>query len=204
MNGGTRSNDPLDGKTDMRSQALDIARRLFVEEGYASFSMRRVARELGIRQGHLQHYFATRDDLLTEMLEQALHSYTDEYQKVLDDLSGDAEQQLDRAIKFLVGDISNNQVSKFFFELWPMTAHYREVLLMLRDIYRKNWEGFSLFVENYKEGMEKDRARSLALMILALIDGLIIYAHSTVPTKRELDRAKADAYSTIWAILRAA
>lgn len=204
MNRGTRSDDPLDGKVDMRSQALDIARRLFVEEGYASFSMRRVARELGIRQGHLQHYFATRDDLLTEMLEQALHSYTDEYQKVLDDLSGDAEQQLDRAIKFLVGDISNNQVSKFFFELWPMTAHYQEVLLMLRDIYKKNWEAFSLFVENYKEGMKKDHARSLALMILALIDGLIIYAHSNVPTKRELDRAKVDAYSTIWAIIRAA
>ena len=191
-----------EGRADMRHQALETARRLFVEEGYAEFSMRKVARELGIRQGHLQHYFATRDDLLTEMLEQALHSYIDEYEKFRDDVRGDAEQQLDFVIKFLLGDISNSQVSKFFLELWPMTAHYQEVLLMLRDIYRRNWEGFSTFVESYRPDLDGDTARAIALQILALVDGLIIYCHSTIPTKRELERVKARAHASIWLILK--
>ena len=192
------------GKPDMRLEALDTARRLFIEEGYAEFSMRKVARELGIRQGHLQHYFPTRDDLLTEMLEQALHTYIDEYEKFRQDLSGDPEQQLDRAVKFLLNDISNHKVSKFFLELWPMTSHFREVLLMLRDIYKKNWDGFSVFVENFRNDLREEEVRSLTLVVLALVDGLIIYCHSMVPNKRELERASAAAYSAIWTVLRSA
>jgi AcrR family transcriptional regulator len=191
-----------EGRADMRQQALKTARRLFVEEGYAEFSMRKVARELGIRQGHLQHYFATRDDLLTEMLEEALHSYIDEYEKFRDDVRGNAEQQLDLVIKFLLGDINNSQVSKFFLELWPMTAHYQEVLLMLRDIYRRNWEGFSTFVENFRSDLDVETVRAISLQVLALVDGLIIYCHSAVPTKRELERVRARAYSSIWLLLR--
>lgn len=197
-----RGDDKPEGRPDMRQKALTTARQLFVDEGYAEFSMRKVARELGIRQGHLQHYFATRDDLLTEMLEEALHSYIDEYEKFRDDVRGDAEQQLDLVIKFLLGDVNNAQVSKFFLELWPMTAHYQEVLLMLRDIYRRNWEGFSSFVESYRSDLDVETVRGIALQILALVDGLIIYCHSMVPSKRELERARSRAYSSIWLLIR--
>lgn len=202
MASGVGAGEKAESRGDMRQQALETARRLFIEEGYAEFSMRKVARELGIRQGHLQHYFATRDDLLTEMLEQALHAYMDEYEKFRDDVRGNAEQKLDLVVKFLLDDISNSQVSKFFFELWPMTAHYQEVLLMLRDIYRRNWEGFSTFVENYRPDLNSETARAMSLQVLALVDGLIIFCHSTIPSKRELERVRARAYASIWLILK--
>lgn len=58
-----------------KTQILDMTERLMLEEGYASISTRRVAKELGITGAAIHHYFPTTDDLFIE-----LHNRTTEQQ----------------------------------------------------------------------------------------------------------------------------
>jgi AcrR family transcriptional regulator len=49
-----------------REAAVDAALRLIDEQGYESFSLEKLAREMSVRSPSLYHHFANRSDLLTE------------------------------------------------------------------------------------------------------------------------------------------
>ncbi len=51
-----------------REQILDAAGELFSTRGYSTTSTREVAEAVGVRQASLYHHFATKDDLLAELL----------------------------------------------------------------------------------------------------------------------------------------
>lgn len=51
-----------------REEILDAAAELFTTQGYATTSTRAIADAVGIRQSSLYHHFATKDDILEELL----------------------------------------------------------------------------------------------------------------------------------------
>jgi AcrR family transcriptional regulator len=51
-----------------REEILDAAAELFTTQGYATTSTRAIAEAVGVRQSSLYHHFATKDDILEEVL----------------------------------------------------------------------------------------------------------------------------------------
>ncbi|WP_394250937.1 TetR/AcrR family transcriptional regulator [Arthrobacter pityocampae] len=51
-----------------REEILDAAAELFTTQGYATTSTRAIADAVGVRQSSLYHHFATKDDILEELL----------------------------------------------------------------------------------------------------------------------------------------
>lgn len=188
-------------RSNNRVLALDAARRLFIEEGYAAFSMRKVARAIGISPGHLQHFFPTREDLVNAMLEETAAHYIEVYETVLGEAQGDPVKRFDNVVRFLLDDITNREVMNFFFELWPMTAHNETASAMLRHIYRQNCVGFSEVIRDMMPDCDAEAVEDMALQILALIDGLILYCHSAAPDEATLARVKRRAFHTIGQIV---
>jgi AcrR family transcriptional regulator len=184
-------------KANNRDLAMEAARRLFIDEGYAAFSMRKVARAIGISQGHLQHFFPTREDLVNAMLEQTAAHYIKVYETVLVGSEASGVTRFESVIEFLVQDITNREITNFFFELWPMTAHNETASVMLRGIYRRNCEGFAQVVKEVRPDLAPDDVQDISLQILALIDGLILYNHSVAPDPAALARVQRRAIGTI-------
>src|SRR3546814_19117945 len=54
--------------SDMRSQLLDTAARLFAERGYKAVSMRDIAKLVGVTQATLYYHFRDKADLLEATL----------------------------------------------------------------------------------------------------------------------------------------
>lgn len=52
-----------------RNQLLDVARRLFAEQGMARTSIKDIAVSAGVAQGLIYHYFRSKDDLLWAIIE---------------------------------------------------------------------------------------------------------------------------------------
>ncbi|QES52698.1 TetR family transcriptional regulator [Streptomyces venezuelae] len=52
-----------------REELLDAAAELFTHNGYAATTTRAVARQAGLRQATMYHYFAGKEELLAELLE---------------------------------------------------------------------------------------------------------------------------------------
>jgi AcrR family transcriptional regulator len=56
-------------KGALRQEAiLAAARRVLVDDGYDRFVLREIAARVGVTLGHLQYYWATRDDLLEAVI----------------------------------------------------------------------------------------------------------------------------------------
>ena len=65
---------PYDGREEheLRRQILDAAHDLLIKRGYDRFSLREVARVLGKSSGSPYHHFATKQELIWTMTEEAL------------------------------------------------------------------------------------------------------------------------------------
>lgn len=66
--GRPRLKAPTRPGASAREEILDAAAELFTTRGFATTSTRAIADAVGIRQASLYHHFATKDDLLAEML----------------------------------------------------------------------------------------------------------------------------------------
>ncbi|MGW1810244.1 TetR/AcrR family transcriptional regulator [Streptomyces sp. NPDC002078] len=66
--GRPRHTPPSDPGTSAREQILDAAGALFVDHGITSTSTRMIAERVGIRQASLYYHFATKEEILAELL----------------------------------------------------------------------------------------------------------------------------------------
>lgn len=67
-----------------RKLILDTTERLMAEEGYASVSTRRVAKEAGVNAALVHYYFATTDDLFVALHRRMMDATVEELKAVLD------------------------------------------------------------------------------------------------------------------------
>ena len=81
---------PKAARSGTRDQILAIARRLFVEQGYAETSIVDLARELGTTTAALYYHFPSKADILAELLAGPLEAFS----RVADRAAGLAPQDL--------------------------------------------------------------------------------------------------------------
>ncbi|MGX9293705.1 TetR/AcrR family transcriptional regulator [Tsukamurella paurometabola] len=67
--GRPRVNDPRRPGATAVDEILDAAAELFTQRGYAATSTRQIAEAVGMRQASLYHYFPTKGEILTALLE---------------------------------------------------------------------------------------------------------------------------------------
>src|SRR5205823_13683872 len=85
---------------ERREQILDVALRVFSENGFAGASIRDIAREAGITEGLIYHYFQSKDELLqTCWKERSWHAHL--------------ERILSRSEGVPVGDVLREVVTDF-------------------------------------------------------------------------------------------
>lgn len=65
-----------------RAQILDAAAALFTEHGFAATSTRMIADRVGIRQASLYYHFATKDELLVELLSTSVRPSLDVVERI--------------------------------------------------------------------------------------------------------------------------
>lgn len=66
--GRPRHSAPLRDGISGREQILDAAAQMFSEQGYSAASTRRIAEAVGVKQASLYYHFASKQDILAELL----------------------------------------------------------------------------------------------------------------------------------------
>ena len=125
-----------------RDRILDEAAALFLRLGYEGTSLRQLADTVGMKAGSLYYHFASKDDLLTEILRRGID--------VMQTAFGEAEastgsaRPVDRIEAHVRAHLSA------LFENGPYTAAHvmtfrtapesvREIVVPLRDAYEARW-----------------------------------------------------------------
>ena len=74
---GTQLSPTPSASDETRKQILNAAAHLLRDQGYASTTTRQIADATGIKAGSIYYHFASKDDLLLEVLETGIRMVTD-------------------------------------------------------------------------------------------------------------------------------
>lgn len=155
---------------------LDAAQDVFVAEGAGAFSARRVARAAGLSLGSVQHVFPTSDALLGAMLEHVNDSYEAAYQAMALRLPADAGRRLAAVVDFLLADICDPDMRRFWLGFWALSCHNPQAQAMLERAYRHHLANMASFIAAARPDLKAVHCRALAREAVALIEGTMLLA----------------------------
>ncbi len=158
---------------DAAQLILDTAARLFREQGYASISLRDIAAETGMKAASLYHHFASKDEIVGEVLRIGVERVSEEVRRSVMALPPDADAllllrtaihaHLHALLK--LQDYTSANVRIF----GQVPAHVREAHLGVRDGYERYWTSL---LKRCAAAGQLDPARNLHLVRLFLLPGL--------------------------------
>ncbi|MFD3803125.1 TetR/AcrR family transcriptional regulator [Streptomyces sp. NPDC058611] len=159
-----------------RAALLDAAERTLVGGGHGALSLRAVAEAAGVRLGHLQYYFPTRDGLLDAVLDRLLSRSLERLADVAPGLGGGGEQAaepvpLQRVIALLLAEQNDPDLVRVFVELWALAARDEAVAAAVRTFYGRYADLVAEQVRLHLPGLPEQERRARAEAFIALLEG---------------------------------
>jgi AcrR family transcriptional regulator len=180
-----------------RAELVEAARQVVLERGMASTRVADIAKATNVSGGLIHYHFATKDDLMAEMLRVT----SDSERKALEEIAsgpGNAVERLDRVIRQYVPRTRTDQSWILWIESWA--AGLRAPVL--RDILNEleaAWIGAleRVIQDGVASGeFECEDPGAAAERLDALLDGLIVRCTlhpEAVPRKRILEHVRVAA-----------
>ncbi|NKB38478.1 MAG: TetR family transcriptional regulator [Gammaproteobacteria bacterium] len=116
---------------------LDAARDIFMEQGYNSLTMRKVASKANISIGNLNYYYRTKEDLLRDLLEYVINPYLEEFDRVQSEAGESSREKIRAVLGFWMSDLGTAETTGFFPECWALANHNPFVAELIDDLYKK-------------------------------------------------------------------
>jgi AcrR family transcriptional regulator len=156
-------------------EILDAAREIFAREGYAALSMRSVASHIGVSLSTVQHYYKSKEALLEALLLYMMDSYQKQIDAVTHEMaSADRVAQFMAAMEIFIADIKNPMTSGVFVEVWALANRNPYAAKILETIHARERKAVSRLIRNLAPATESADLDIRAILIPALIDGLLL------------------------------
>ncbi|MBG0824201.1 TetR/AcrR family transcriptional regulator [Planomonospora sp. ID91781] len=114
-----------------RAELLEAARRVVLERGLAGTRVADIARATNVSGGLIHYHFATKDDLITEMLRSTTESEIQRLREIVDG-PGTAVQRLDNVLRLCIPASRDDQGWILWLDAWAVGVreeHVRTILL---------------------------------------------------------------------------
>ncbi|MGW5851732.1 TetR/AcrR family transcriptional regulator [Streptomyces sp. NPDC055254] len=156
-----------------RAALLDAAERTLIGGGHGALSLRAVAEAAGVRLGHLQYYFPTRDTLLDAVLDRLLRRSLDRLADVAPGLGPDSTEPvpLDRLVDLLLAEQDDPALVGLFVELWALAARDASVAGAVRTFYRHYADLVTTQIRLHLPDLPASEHRARAEVFIALLEG---------------------------------
>ena len=185
-----------------RAELVEAARQVVLERGMASTRVADIAKATNVSGGLIHYHFATKDDLMAEMLRVTSDSERSALEEIVAG-PGTAVERLDRVIRQYVPRTRTDQSWILWIESWA--AGLRAPVL--RDILNELEAAWISTLERViRDGVDSGQfvcedPGASAERLDALLDGLIVRCTlhpEAVPRKRILEHARTAAAREVW------
>ena len=155
---------------DRRTEILEAAIALIVDEGYSSLTMRALAREVGMKLASLQYHFRTTD----ELMQGVVNHIGDTYDQSFEALRRDSEIITARQV---VGFILEDEPGKAICgdRLWPQLWAMQDVEPLVSDLVENIYERFLEVLEGSLRQAGSSMPRVEALCLMSMLEGTTIF-----------------------------
>ncbi|MCZ6829015.1 MAG: TetR/AcrR family transcriptional regulator [Gammaproteobacteria bacterium] len=155
---------------------LAAARSILINEGIASLTTRRVAKDLGISVGNLAYYFSSKEALLQALIEDVRQGYDEELERESHSFPDDPPQRFKAFLRYMIDDARKPEVRSFFYQLWGLSTHSAWAATSREQMYRHFAEQTVLLLEPIHPVATASELRALALVVLTNLEGLhVVY-----------------------------
>jgi AcrR family transcriptional regulator len=133
------------GVNDTRENLLKLAARTFGEQGYSATTMRNIAEQAGIEAASIYHHFASKEELVDQVMEQGGNRIISQQRERLDALGEDAtaEQRFRAAVLGqMAGLVKHGDFALAHGRLLgQLPDKVREHQIKRRERHQKFWHG---------------------------------------------------------------
>lgn len=152
---------------------LLAAREVFIRDGHAGLSLRKVADEAGIAVGNLTYHFPTKPELLDAMLREALAEYVEAHLEHFRPERDTPMEILLNVVEFYVRNA--RQQHGFFYQLWGFAGSSSEGRAMVRSLYQPIGRFVTNLVRAANPSLDENGVRRAVLQIFALEEGYKLF-----------------------------
>lgn len=171
-----RSASPREKKRVQRIEdIIETAAKIFVSEGYAQFSARRVAAELGISLSNLQHYCGTTENLLASMIRAKIESFVTRFREVVKDTTMTPQERLLLVIDEDMAATRDPWIASFSFQVWALADHDKAVNDSVKKIYGEFCQLLAELIREVNPALSVEKSGVFATLIASQIEGLLLY-----------------------------
>src|SRR5262245_34764029 len=181
---------------ERRDAVLDAAMSVLIDEGAAGFSMRKVAERAGIRISNLQYYFPTRADLIRGLCERIAARFAQRAVAALEEVST-PEARLLAIVDVHLTDLDDALGSIPVWEMWAMAAHDTSIGIVMLDFYEELLELLTRCVREVRPRVSTMRARHLATLIVAIVEGSGLFDAHGRPSRKRFDGLRNEVRRTV-------
>jgi len=122
---------------ERKNELLDVAQKLFYQEGYENTSISNIIDSVGIAKGTFYHYFKSKTDLLDQIIARQTRMIDLEIEKVLDEIEDNAIVELNNIFQ----NIGQYKLENKEVMLMMVRILYNESNLLLKTkLFRKRVE----------------------------------------------------------------
>jgi AcrR family transcriptional regulator len=154
-------------RQERREQLLNTALRLFAEEGFEATSISKIAREAGVAKGLLYNYFASKEELMEQIIYLAMEKMAGLFMTIRKE--GDPKEVIREAF-YLIRDSLKNDLT-----FWKFYKRFGSQLSTNKQLMDKIFRDMQDWVLRMNELMAKLGFRNPQLetfKLSAIIDGI--------------------------------
>ncbi len=172
------------------ANVLTVAKDIVIEEGMAKLTMRGVARAMGMSPGNLSYYYATKADLLADLLASVLEPYLSEFERLRQLEADSPEAQLRAVLEFVYDDLAEKDTTHFFPELWAMALRDEDANRQMERMYETYRSVLREIIKEMRPDLGPTVVKDLALTIAATIEGHTVFIGHERPHKARASNVK--------------
>ena len=158
---------------------LNSAEQLVVDEGYARFSMRKVASNAGVSLAALQHYFPTLQLLIAALVRHLVDRYKAEISSLPDFSSKSPARRFNALVNYSLRELKREHNRTLIAELWAMALRDKRVAVVMDEMTEEYKQAYELAVAGINPKLSAAKRAQRAVLIVALIDGIDVFVQSS-------------------------
>jgi len=151
-------------------QILEAAQRVFIRDGYAGLSLRKVADEAGVALGNVSYYFNSKRALIDMALREKFSDYIEIHFKQLQAKQDQPVEMVLEMLDFYVR--SGREAHPFFFQLWSYAVSDNHARTVVRELYRPIGRVVYYLIRAARPDIADSRVREMTLQIISLEEGV--------------------------------
>jgi AcrR family transcriptional regulator len=179
------------------AEILAHARNIFVRHGDAELTVRRVADAVGMKLSNVQYYFRTKEELLRALFTDIVDAYRRKFNTISLRQDLTTLERLTEHVTFLIEDTKNPTTNAVYFELWSIAQRQPFAARLMDEMYAASRQRMEAYLRELNPRMASAEIALRSALVIAQIEGLMIFLAAATPKHRELVGLERAALSRI-------